>query len=318
MSTTSVPLETQEAPAPAASGHGRSGAHRYSRSGLLFLTPFGLLFVALMLAPIGYALYQSLFKIERSGLGLGAAKTTFVGVSNYLTALMDTEFTAALLRVVLIGVIQVPLMQVLALLLALLLDSTVARLKRTFRLIYFLPYALPGVSAAIMWSFLYQPSISPITGAMSMLGLNVDLLSGNAVYIAIINMMTWSYTGFTMLVIFSALQAIPPELSEAARVDGCGQWRIAWHIKIPAIRPAIILTSVFSIIGTVQLYNDPEILHQVSPAIDSSFTPIMAVQEAASADNYNYGAAQSIILALLAFVLSFGVLKLTQRRERLS
>ena len=66
-----------------------------------------------------------------------------------------------------------------------------------------------------------------------------------------------------MLVIYSALQAIPTELSEAGRVDGCGEWRVAWHIKIPAVRPALVLTGVFSIIGTLQLYNDPEILHQV-------------------------------------------------------
>jgi multiple sugar transport system permease protein len=317
MTTTSVPLEPQQTVAVTAGRPRRSGASRYSRSAWLFLTPFGLLFVALMLAPIGYALYQSLFKVERSGLGLGAAKTTFAGISNYLTALQDGDFTAALLRVVLIGAIQVPLMLALALLLALLLDSAVTRLKRTFRLVYFLPYALPGVSAAIMWSFLYQPSISPITSALSFFGIHVDLLSGNAVYVAIINMMTWSYTGFNMLVLYSALQAIPTELSEAGRVDGCGEGRVAWHIKIPAVRPALVLTGVFSIIGTLQLYNDPEILHQVSPAIGSSFTPIMAVQESAAANNYNYAAAQSIVLAVLTFALSFGVLKLTQRRERL-
>ena len=181
MTTTSVPLEPQQTVAVTTGRPRRSGASRYSRSAWLFLTPFGLLFVALMLAPIGYALYQSLFKVERSGLGLGAAKTTFAGISNYLTALQDGDFTAALLRVVLIGAMQVPLMLGLALLLALLLDSAVTRFKRTFRLVYFLPYALPGVIAAIMWSFLYPPSISPITSALSFLGIHVDLLSGNAV-----------------------------------------------------------------------------------------------------------------------------------------
>lgn len=296
----------------------RSAGHRRTRSALLFLTPFGILFCALMLAPIGYALAQSLFRVERSGLGLGAPKNAFVGFSNYLAALQDSAFTASLLRVVLIGLVQVPLMMGLALLLALLLDSAVARLKRTFRLIYFLPYALPGVSAAIMWSFLYQPSISPITAALSRVGLDVDLLSGNLVYVAIANMMTWSYTGFNMLVIYSALQAIPTELGEAGRVDGCGEWRVAWHIKIPAVRPALVLTTIFSMIGTAQLYNDPEILHQVSPAISSSFTPIMAVQESTATNNYNAAAAQSILLAALTFVLSFGALKLSQRKERQS
>ena len=206
----------------------------------------------------------------------------------------------------------------LALLLALLLDSAVPSLKRTFRLVYFLPYALPGVSAAIMWSFLYQPSISPITSALRLLrARRGPAVRQRSCYVAIINMMTWAYTGFNMLVLYSALQAIPTELSEAGRVDGCGEWRVAWHIKIPAVRPALILTGVFSIIGTSQLYNDPEILHQVVAGHRLLVHADHGRAGVRGRNNYNYAAAQSIVLAVLTFVLSFGFLKLTQRRERL-
>ncbi|WNM31975.1 sugar ABC transporter permease [Streptomyces sp. Li-HN-5-11] len=294
----------------------RTSGGRRTRSALLFLTPFALVFAAMMLAPIGYALYQSFFRVERSGLGLDPPTNVFAGFGNYLAALRDSAFTTSLLRVLLIGVVQVPVMLGLALLLALLLDSRVAVFKRTFRLIYFLPYALPGVIAAIMWSFLYQPGISPFTSALGHLGLGkVNLLSGNLVLASIGNMMTWGYTGFNMLILYSALQAIPREVIEAAVMDGCGGWRVAWHVKIPTVRPALILTAVFSIIGTAQLYNDPQILHQVAPAITSSYTPIMAAQQSAATNNYNYAATQSIILALLTFVMSFGFLKFTQRKE---
>jgi multiple sugar transport system permease protein len=313
MAVTTLPGRTLAAPGAGPAGR-RTGSRRRSRSAWLFLMPFGLLFVTMMLAPIGYALYESFFRLDRSGLGLTAPAKEFAGFGNYVAALQDGEFTASFLRVFLIGIVQVPVMLGLALLLALLLDSRVAVLKQTFRLIYFLPFALPGVIAAIMWSFLYLPSISPFTEAFGHFGLEVNFLSDNLVFASIGNMMTWGYTGFNMLILYSALQAIPGELTEAATVDGCGGWRIAWHVKIPAVRPALILTAVFSIIGTAQLYNDPEILSQVAPTVSSSFTPIMATQGSAAINNYNYAATQAITLAAVTFVLSFGFLKLTERK----
>jgi multiple sugar transport system permease protein len=287
---------------------------RRTRSALRFLAPFGLLFAATMLAPIGYALYQSFFKLQRSGLGLTPPTNAFAGLGNYSTALRDGPFMSSIVRVALLGIVQVPVMLGLALMLALLLDSRTAVLKRTFRLIYFLPYALPGAIAAIMWSFLYVPSISPFTSALRHIGLEVNFLSGDLVLASIGNMVTWASTGVMMLIIYSALQAIPGELTEAAAMDGCSGWRLAWHVKIPLVRPALILTMVFSIIGTAQLYNEPAILQQVAPTVTPAFVPIMATQQSADVNNYNYAATQSIILALLTFVLSFGFLKFTQRK----
>jgi multiple sugar transport system permease protein len=287
---------------------------RRTRSALRFLAPFGLLFAATMLAPIGYALYQSFFKLHRSGLGLTPPTNAFAGLGNYATALRDGPFMSSILRVALLGIVQVPVMLGLALMLALLLDSRTAVLKRTFRLIYFLPYALPGAIAAIMWSFLYVPSISPFTSALRRIGLEVNFLSGHLVLPSIGNMVTWASTGVMMLIIYSALQAIPGELTEAAAMDGCSGWRLAWHVKIPLVRPALILTMVFSIIGTAQLYNEPAILQQVAPTVTPAYVPIMATQQSADVNNYNYAATQSIILALLTFVLSFGFLKFTQRK----
>ncbi|MEH0542506.1 sugar ABC transporter permease [Streptomyces sp. B21-105] len=292
----------------------RSPGRGHTRSAVLFLAPFGLLFTAMLLAPIGYAVYQSFFRTRRSGLGLGPSTTVFAGFDNYVTALHDSRFMSSFLRVFTLGIVQVPVMLGLALLLALLLDSRGAVFKKAFRQIYFLPYALPGVIAAIMWSFLYAPSVSPFTAALRHVGLDVNFLSGDLVLASIGNMMTWAWTGFNMLIIYSALQAIPGELTEAAVMDGCSGWRVAWHVKIPAVRPALILTTVFSIIGTAQLFNEPAVLSQVAPTVSPTYTPILATQQSADINNYNYAATQSVILALLTFVLSFGFLKFTQRK----
>ncbi|KJS60212.1 carbohydrate ABC transporter permease [Streptomyces rubellomurinus] len=289
-------------------------ARRPARTAAMFLAPFLLLFTALYLAPIGYTVQQSLFRMHRSGLGLSAPTEVFAGLGNYATALGDPAFRGSLLRVLLIGVVQVPLMLLLALVLALLLDAKSTMFKRFFRLAFFLPYALPGVVGAIMWSYLVAPGLSPITAAAHHLGLHLNLTSDGMLGPTIGNMLTWGWTGYNMLIIHSALQAIPPEVVEAATMDGCSAFGTAWRIKVPMIRPALVLTTVFSIIGTAQLYNEPAILHNVAPNLSSTYTPIYAAHNAVDANDFNLAATESVVLALLAFVLSFGFLKLVQRR----
>ncbi|MEZ0090363.1 carbohydrate ABC transporter permease [Streptacidiphilus sp. EB129] len=301
---------------PAAAPRRRPPRHvrRRSRTVALFLTPFAVLFAAVYLAPIGYTVYQSLFRQHHDGLGLSAPTQVFAGFANYTAALGDPAFRGSLLRVLLIGVVQVPLMLLFSLALALLLDARTTLFKRFFRLAFFLPYALPGVVGAIMWSYLVAPGLSPITAAAHHLGLHLDLTSNAMLAPTIGNMLTWGWTGYNMLIIYSALQAIPAELSEAATMDGCSAFGVAWRIKVPLVRPALVLTTVFSIIGTAQLYNEPAILQHVASNLNSSYTPIFAAYDAVDNNDFNTAATESVILAVLAFVLSFGFLKLVQRR----
>jgi multiple sugar transport system permease protein len=118
-----------------------------------------------------------------------------------------------------------------------------------------------------------------------------------------------------MLIIYAALQAIDSDLSEAARLDGANGWQIAWRIKVPIIRPALILTGVFSIIGTLQLFAEPQVLRSVTTSITSTYTPNLFAFTQASANNYNYAAAISILLALTTAALSFLFLRFVNRRQ---
>lgn len=281
----------------------------------LFILPFGLLFIVFFLIPIGYAFYQSLFSLQRSGLGLAAAQSTFTGFSNYHDVFMDRKFLDGILRVLLFGVVQIPVMLGLALLLALLLDSTVARLKTFFRLAYFVPYAIPGIVGALLWSFLYAPQFSPIVKGFTSLNLAApDFLGPNTILWSIVNIVTWEFVGYNMLIIFAALQAIPTEIYEAARIDGCTGWKVARYVKIPLVAPTLVLTAIFSIIGTLQLFNEPVALQSISNNITSSYTPnLYAYFIAFSENNFNYTAALAVVLALVTFVFSFGFLRLTQR-----
>jgi multiple sugar transport system permease protein len=290
---------------------GRSGRDpvKHKKAIIGFLAPFGFLFALFYLVPVGYAIYQSFLKIERQG-AFGAPQVVFGGFDQYKLVLQSSEFWSSILRVLKYFVVQVPIMLGLALLFALLLDSTVLKGKKFFRLSFFTPYAIPGVIATIMWGFLYVPSLTPF----KVLTNHIDFLSSSVVLWSIANIVIWVYCGYNMLILYSALQAIPQEVYEAARVDGAGQIRLAWDIKIPILMPAIILTAVFSIIGTLQLFNEPFVLRTFTGSVTSTYTPNMVVYSTSVVPNYNLAAAFSVVLALTTFVLSFVFLKLTQRQ----
>lgn len=292
-------------------------ARRDGRKAAGFLLPFCVLFAGLFIAPIGYAVYQSLFKTRRSGLlGIGGAQQVFAGLANYTAALHNADFIASLTRVLLFALVTVPVMVALAVALAMLLESASARGVPFFRAAYFLPYGVPGVIASILWGFLYVPNVSPIVDVLNHLGLTVDFLGPHAVLWSIANIVVWEFAGYNMLVLVAQLKAIPGELFESARMDGANAARVIWHIKLPLIRPAIVLTTVFTIIGTLQLFAEPLILQPDSTSISATYTPNMsAYNQAFVGGNYNVAAAESVLLALLACVLSFSFLRLVGRGQ---
>ncbi|MGP4993621.1 carbohydrate ABC transporter permease [Glutamicibacter ardleyensis] len=290
---------------------------RFELAPWLLLAPFLALFTLTFILPIIAAIQASFTRITRRGLfGEAGVHSEFAGFGNYAQALGDEAFVASIGRMIVFGIVQVPIMILLCTVLALLLESASAKWPAFFRAAYFLPYGVPGVIATILWSFLYVPGLSPIIDAASAVGLEVDFLGPQSILWSIANIVTWSYTGYNMLIVIAQLKAIPGEIYEAARLDGAGPLRVAWHIQLPLISPALVLTTVFSIIGTLQLFAEAQVLMSVAPAIDSQYTPNLSAYTTAFAYNdYNVAAAQSVLIALAAFALSFAFLRLTNRKS---
>ena len=274
-----------------------------------FLAPFLTVFAAFYLVPIGYAIYQSFLKVERDGT-FGPARQVFAGLDQYATVVRSNDFWDSFVNVSQFFVLSIPLQLGFALVFALVLDSPFLRGASFFRLAFFAPYAVPGVIAALMWGFMYSPQLSPFPAVAERL----DLLGPTWVMFAMVNVVNWVYTGYNMLILYSALQAVPAEVIEAATMDGAGQLRIAWSIKIPHILPALVLTGIFSIIGTLQLFNEPQVFRGISSAVSSKFSPNMVVYATSNVPDYHLAAAFAVVLALLTCVLSFLFLKLAQRR----
>jgi multiple sugar transport system permease protein len=283
--------------------------------GAAFTVPFQLGFVFLYLLPIGYAIHQSLYLEKQSGLGLGGSTTEFVGLENYQQGLTDSAFMTSILRVVLFACVQIPFMLFVSLMLALCLDAVTSRVAGRFRILLLVPYMIPGVVAAIVWINLYSPAVGPLTPLGELFGFDWNFFAPSMVWPAIGNLLTWHGIGYNMVIIYSALQGVPRELFEAARLDGASELRIARSIKIPFVRGALVLTALLSIIQMLQIFNEPALFRNVTPeTISDSFAPIMIIyNQAFNAGNYNYAAALSVLLALFLGVASFLFYRLTSR-----
>lgn len=281
-----------------------------------FTAPFLAVFLVFTLLPVVYALWRSFHGSQKSGLGFGTPRVVFVGLDNYADTFTNREFLVSVGRVLLYGVVQVPVMLGLALVMALIFDTAIVRLRGLFQLAAFLPYAVPGVIASILWAFLYLPGVSPVVDLLDGIGAHVDFLAKDTVLWSIANVSTWQWTGYNMIIIYAALQAIDRDMFEAARIDGASDWHIAWLIKVPLVTPAILITGLFSVVGTLQLFSEPTVLRSITSNVTYDYTPNMIVYNLAfGSDQPYYSAAVAVVIAIGSFLLSFGFLRLLQRRS---
>ncbi|MDN0195496.1 sugar ABC transporter permease [Streptomyces sp. S.PNR 29] len=291
-----------------------SGRTRHKAMGLLLVTPFGLLFAAFLVAPLAYAFWLSL----RTSTLVGGDH--FSWFANYQQTFTDPHFLSGVRRVVLFGVVQIPVMLGLALLGALIIDEVTSRLAKVFRMTLFMPYAVPAVIGALMWGFLYSPTFGPVNSLSNALGLGtVDLLGHGLMLSSLGNIVTWQWTGYNMIVLYAALQGLPREVYEAAKLDGAGQLQTALRIKVPMISSAIVLTLMFTIIGTLQFFTEPRVLEPTaSSVITPDYTPnLYAYNLAFQYSEFNYSAAISFSLGAVVFIGSYLFLFATRKRSGL-
>jgi multiple sugar transport system permease protein len=280
-------------------------AQRHRQRGWVFVAPFAVVFALTFLAPLGYAFGLSLFQDQAFFGG-----TVFVGLGNYAQVLADAKFWGAFLRVLLLLAVQVPIMLLLALVAAFALDSARLHASGFFRIVIFLPYAVPSVVAVLMWGFIYGDTFGLAADLNHLLGQDiVRPLSGNWILTSIGNIVTWEFVGYNMLIFYSALKVVPPDQIEAAAIDGAGTFRTILSVKLPAVRGAIVVATIFSIIGSFQLFNEPNILRILVPnVIETYYTPNMyAYNLSFNGQQYNYSATVAIVMGVITAVIAYAV-----------
>ncbi|MFE7397270.1 carbohydrate ABC transporter permease [Streptomyces sp. NPDC057557] len=307
------PSRTPSATVPASSTRRSARRRELGACGAL-MTPFFLLLVTVFLVPVGTAVWLSFFSDDQPGLGFGPERTVFVGLRSYTAVLTDPTFLSGLGTVVLYCLIYIPLMVIGALALALLLDSGVVRLRSWAQLGLFLPHAVPGIIAAVIWLYLYTPGLSPVIDLFAKADLTIDFLGVHTVVPSIVNIALWSNLGYNMVVFYAALQAVPREVIEASVVDGAGPVRTALQVKTPLVRSSIVMVAMFTLIFALQLFTEPMLLSQATPVINSRFSPSMYIYDAAfTRNNYGLAAAASVVLLICTIALSYGVTRWTNR-----
>lgn len=289
----------------------RAANRRRAVTGWLFILPFTIVFAVFLVLPLLYAFYNSLFT---KGLATG---TQFAPLDNYIKAFTDPSFLGGVGFVLLFSLVLIPVQMIVSLAIALVLDAVTTRFARFARLMIFLPYAIPAVIGAIMWGFLYSPTFGPLGQLFGLVGLKAPfLLDSSHVFGGLMNVVTWQWAGYYMIIIYAALQGIDPTLYEAARIDGANAWQIALRIKLPLVTNALLLILVFALIGTLQFFTEPSVLRTISNGgITADFTPnLYAYYTAFSYAQFNYASALSFALGVVVFICVYVFLFLNRKR----
>jgi multiple sugar transport system permease protein len=230
--------------------------------------------------------------------------------------LRSSEFWDGVRRVLVFAAIQVPLTIALAFFFAALFDAGVVRFSRFFRTVFFMPFAVPGVVAAVMWSFLLLPGFGPYAKLASGLGFgHVDFFSSRLILPTIILIVIWEWTGYNVTILYTSLKSIPLHITEAAVMDGARLSTIILRLKLPMVAPTITMLCFLNTVGALQLFTEPSILSAFQPqSVSYGFTPSLYVYNTAvGSGDYNLGAAAAVVLALVIGALSLAALGVRRR-----
>lgn len=264
-----------------------------------FLAPIIVIFAVFVLYPLVYSFVLSFFEYDYG-------KYSFVGLKNYITLFRDTVFITALKNTFLYLIIQVPVMVILSLFLAVVLDSKFLRGKAFFRASLFLPSVTALVAYSLVFKLLLNYDYGIINYIISFLGIeNIDWLNTPVgAKISVILAITWRWTGYNMVIMIAGLQAIPNDLYEAAAIDGASAWQRFWRITAPLMRNIILFVSITSTIGTLQLFDESYILTEGGPNSATISVAHYLYDTGFRYFKFGYSAAISYILVIIITILS--------------
>ncbi len=246
--------------------------------------------------PILRSLYFSFHDVM-----LGSSKIIYLGWENYERLFQDELFWKSFRNTAFYTLITIPLALTCALLLAVAMDSKI-RGMAIYRSAFFYPVMIPSVAAGMVWVFLYAPGYGPINGMMDALGLpKLEwLYSSDWAMPAIIVMSIWKYSGYFMLILLAALQLVPRDLYEAAKLDGVSAWHQLIHITIPLISPTIYFVIIIGILHSYQIFDYVFVMTLGGPADATNVLTFYIYQNAFQYQDIGF--ASTVANMLLLFI----------------
>ncbi len=291
-----------------------SSVPRFRRGGWMFLLPAGVPFIAFVLWPLIHGVALGFFDVQ-----LG--ETRFVGLANYRRLLDDETFWAAVQNTCGFVVLVVPTVWMLSLGISALVYPMGSFARSFFRFAFYVPVVAGGVCLAMVWMWIFDQQyglLNHITG--SLLGVQVDWLGRTDTALASLAVVVISWSlGQPIIIFLAALGGIPPELHEAARIDGAGPLRRFWHVTLPLLRPASLFVLVTQTIGVFQVFVVVLLLTVNGGPAHSTRTIVYGMYETAFTPMYDfdYAAAQGSVLLVALGTIAVLQFRLLGRQTRL-
>jgi len=274
----------------------------------LFLLPYLLVFAVFWAWPIVSSLLLS-FKDTRLGEEAG------LGLSNWQRVFGDGFFYTALRNTLLILVLEVPLMLAGATALAVALNSPLLRAKGLFRFAFFAPLVVGTVPYSAIFKLLFNGDFGSVNRALEVMGLpRVDWLNqpGPAMAVIILALM-WRWTGYNAIILLAGLQSIREDVYEAASIEGATAWEQFRFITLPLLRPTLLFTLILSVIGTLTLFTEPQLITAGGPGNATMTLGTYLYQQGFRSFNFGYASALAYTIAMIAALLSVVQLRLAGR-----
>jgi ABC-type sugar transport system permease subunit len=315
MTTPQRPATAERATPPPAPRRRRRTPLSWVRGGgvtnLLFVLPMVVVFLVFSWSPIVQSVVMSLQKTN-------LLVSEWVGLDNYVTVLSDPELARAVVNTLYFAVLALLFGFPLPLLMAVLM-SEVKRGKGFYSALAYLPVVIPPVVAVLLWKFFYDSSPDGVFNTvLAWAGVDAQPWLSSAVQAmpSLVLEATWAGAGGSIIVYLAALLGVPPELYDAAEVDGAGVWRKVWHVTLPQLRGILFIMLILQVIATAQVFLEPFLFTGGGPA-GATETVLLYIYDKAFRNSlggdYGEATAVSVLLAVVLAVLSWLYFKLTDR-----
>jgi multiple sugar transport system permease protein len=270
----------------------------------LFALPFLVLFVVFMLGPVVASFLMSFTDLRsrdvRSPLGVEP-----VGLQNYADLLNDETFHQAAFNTAYFVLIGVPLTMVLALAVAVGLNTGITRLTALFRVGYYLPVVTSIVAIAVVWRFLLEPNSGIINTLLGYIGVDGPSWLNDQTWAlpSLIVMSAWRNMGYLVIIFLAGLQGVPTEMHEAAAIDGAGAWSRFRYMTLPLMRPTLLFGGVVTMIGYLQFFEESFVMTQGGP-LDKTLSVAYYTYNQFGFGNYSYAAAMAYVLFVVIMIVT--------------
>jgi multiple sugar transport system permease protein len=287
-----------------------------SYAGWLFVAPALVALAVFFVVPVVGALAMSFTDFDIYALA-DLKNLRFIGFDNYVRLLQTPLFWQALFNTLYFVVLGVPLSIIVSLGAALLLNSHLARFKAFFRTALFAPVVTTLVAVAVVWRYLLHARYGFLNYALSAFGIDpIDWLGDpHWAMPAIILLSVWKNFGYNMVILLAALQTVPAELYEAARIDGANAWRQLRDVTLPALAPVLLMVSILTIAGHFQLFAEPYVMTQGGPAQRTITVLYFMYEEGFKWWSLGSASAVAFVLFVLMFAVTLLQLRVARRTE---